>query len=131
MRALWIRVTGGSGLLGRFGTQAVMGVANVRVLDLKPPVQDVSFHKADIRDPAAVAEAMAGVDTVIHLAAYDDGDALAEGDYITTNLVGAGPCSRRRRMPGCAGWWWHPARRLWALARTCHRITYRSMSGIG
>ncbi len=84
-----ILITGGSGLLGRFVTQGAMALSDVRVLDLIPPVQDVPFYEADIRDAAAVRAAMEGIDTVIHLAAYDDGNAPAERDYMTTNLVGA------------------------------------------
>lgn len=85
-----VLVTGGSGLLGRFVVEALLGRAEVTVLDLKPPVQDgVPYQAVDIRDLAAVRSAVAGHDRVIHLAGYDDGYAPTEDAYITTNLAGA------------------------------------------
>jgi len=84
-----VLVTGGSGLLGRFVVAAFEGRCNVSVLDLKPPVQDVHFHQADITDLQAVRAAMRGMDAVVHLAGYDDGDAPEETDYVRVNLSGA------------------------------------------
>lgn len=86
-----VLVTGGSGLLGRFVVDQLRARSvAVTVLDLGPPLQaGIPFVEADIRDAGAVRAAMAGHDRVIHLAGYDDGDAPDEGDYMTTNLVGA------------------------------------------
>lgn len=89
MRSGKVLVTGGSGLLGRFVVQTLIGRAEVSVLDLKAPVQDVPFHLADIADRSAVHAAMVGVDAVVHLAGFDDGDARDEDDYLTVNLQGA------------------------------------------
>lgn len=89
MRYGKVLVTGGSGLLGRFVVQALIGRAEVSVLDLKEPVQDVPFHLADITEPGAVRAAMVGVDAVVHLAGFDDGDAPDEDGYLTVNLQGA------------------------------------------
>jgi nucleoside-diphosphate-sugar epimerase len=89
MRHEKVLVTGGSGLLGRFVVQALIGRTDVVVLDLKKPVQDVLYHLADITEIDAVRDAMAGVDAVVHLAGFDDGDAPDEDGYIAVNLNGA------------------------------------------
>jgi len=63
-------VTGGSGYFGSLLTRRLLTRGHeVRVLDLhdasdRPP--DVEFVPGDIRDPAAVAQAVEGVDTVFH-----------------------------------------------------------------
>ena len=69
MRAL---VTGGSGYFGSLLARQLLARGDaVRILDLNPPddpeLDDhVEFVQADIRDLAAVATAMHGVDTVFH-----------------------------------------------------------------
>ena len=89
MRHEKVLVTGGSGLLGRFVVQALIGRTDVVVLDLKKPVQDVPYHLANITEIDPVRAAMVGVDAVVHLAGFDDGDAPDEDDYIAVNLKGA------------------------------------------
>lgn len=86
-----VLVTGGSGLLGRFVVDQLQARSvALTVLDLARPARPgIPFIEADIRDAGAVGTAMAGHDRVIHLAGYDDGNAPDEGDYLTTNLVGA------------------------------------------
>jgi nucleoside-diphosphate-sugar epimerase len=70
-----VLITGGSGFLGINMVRYLFdkGVTDVRVLDLADfdyPEQDrVEVIKGDIRDPAAVARAMEGVNWVIHTAA--------------------------------------------------------------
>jgi nucleoside-diphosphate-sugar epimerase len=66
-------VTGSSGLLGGCLTSRLRerGVP-MRLLDMAPPVDPVpgaEFRQADMRDPAAVADACQGVEVVYHLAA--------------------------------------------------------------
>lgn len=89
MRYEKVLVTGGSGLLGRFVVRALIGKTEVSVLDLKAPVQDVPFHRADITEFDAVRTVMENIDAVVHLAGYDDGDAPDESDYVRVNLNGA------------------------------------------
>lgn len=77
-----VLITGGAGFIGRYVAQALLHRGhNVRVLDsLIPQVHggrtrpegfatDVDFIAGDVRDEAAVARALKGVDHVVHLAA--------------------------------------------------------------
>ena len=64
-----IVVTGGSGRLGRYVLDCLTGRAAVSVVDLRPPDRDVPFRHADIEDHAAMVQAFAGAEAVIHLAA--------------------------------------------------------------
>lgn len=76
-----VLITGGAGFIGRHLAGALLGEGKrVRVLDclleqvhgpadrvaLDPAVE---FHRGDVRDRAAVARALEGVDSVVHLAA--------------------------------------------------------------
>ena len=70
-----VLITGGNGLLGRHAVAALEERGdNVRVLAL--PAEDASaleergvpIHRGDIRRPETLAEAMTGVDAVLHLA---------------------------------------------------------------
>jgi len=82
-------VTGGSGFLGRFVVDALIGGCAVSVLDIAPPRQEVAYFETDILDLEGVRAAMAGQDAVIHLAGIDDGNAAHDGDYFATNVQGA------------------------------------------
>jgi dTDP-L-rhamnose 4-epimerase len=76
-----ILVTGGAGFIGRATSQELLRRGHrVRVLDslieqvhgapgASPLDSDVEFIRADVRDGGKVAEALRGVDSVIHLAA--------------------------------------------------------------
>lgn len=81
-----VLVSGGAGFIGSHTVDLLLqrGYA-VRILDdLAPPVHadgqipdyvplnDVEFLRGDVRDKAAWAQALQGVDAVIHLAAYQD-----------------------------------------------------------
>lgn len=62
-------VTGGCGFLGRYLVDALVERGDrVTVLDhrIDPWRQDVRYLRGDVCDPATVAEACAGVDTVFH-----------------------------------------------------------------
>ena len=73
-----ILVTGGSGFIGAGLVKALVKAGHaVRVLDdnsrgalrrLQDVADDIEFMQGDIRDPAAVARAVHGVDEVHHLA---------------------------------------------------------------
>ncbi|MHA1153863.1 MAG: NAD-dependent epimerase/dehydratase family protein [Alphaproteobacteria bacterium] len=89
MRFERVVVTGGSGLLGRFVVDALMGDCAVSVLDIAPPRQDVPYFEADILDLDAVRAALAGQEAAIHLAGIDDGNASHDRDYFETNVQGA------------------------------------------
>lgn len=104
-----VLVTGGAGFIGsNFVRNAVGGEypalagAEVVVLDLLTyagtltnlaPVLDdprLRFVRGDVRDPAVVAGAMAGVDAVVHFAAESHVDRSIAGaaDFVSTNVVG-------------------------------------------
>ena len=80
-----VLVTGGAGFIGSHTVDLLLARGHtVRVLDaLLPPVHhaaqvppyvpaDVELHVGDVRDRAAWERALAGVDAVFHLAAYQD-----------------------------------------------------------
>jgi dTDP-L-rhamnose 4-epimerase len=79
-----ILITGGAGFIGSHTAEALLARGyDVRLLDsLEPPVHvggwpeylpaEFERMRGDVRDPEAVAKALAGVDVVYHLAAYQD-----------------------------------------------------------
>lgn len=97
-----ILITGGAGFIGSFLTDHFLARGDeVRVLDsLDPQVHpsgrpawchhDVELVAADVRDKAAVARALAGVDVVVHCAAaVGVGQALYRvRHYVDTNVTG-------------------------------------------
>lgn len=99
-----VLVTGGAGFIGSHLADALLARGRrVRVLDaLSPQVhgpeprlpaylsREVEVHVGDVRDPAAVRKALAGVDAVVHLAAeVGVGQSMyALERYVGTNDVG-------------------------------------------
>jgi dTDP-L-rhamnose 4-epimerase len=100
-----ILITGGAGFIGSHLARRLLQEGHeVRALDrLDPQVhpererpayldEEVELIKGDVRDPAAVAEAVDGVDAVVHLAArVGVGQSMYEiADYCSVNTVGTG-----------------------------------------
>lgn len=100
-----ILITGGAGFIGSHLARHLLREGHeVRALDrLDPQVHPererptylddgVELIKGDVRDPAAVAEALDGVDAVVHLAArVGVGQSMYEiADYCSVNTVGTG-----------------------------------------
>ena len=102
-----VLVTGGAGFIGSHYVRSLCGGeypafadAEVVVLDLltyagtltnlEPVDGRYRFVHGDIRDPAAVSAALAGVDTVVHFAAESHVDRSITGaaDFVSTNVVG-------------------------------------------
>jgi dTDP-L-rhamnose 4-epimerase len=79
-----VLITGGAGFIGSHTAEALLARGHhVRVLDsLEPPVHidqwppylpaDCERMRGDVRDREALAKALAGIDVVYHLAAYQD-----------------------------------------------------------
>lgn len=67
-----ILLTGGSGDVGTLLTQRLLARGdNVSVIDLAPPrIAGVTFIEGSIVDRATVAQALAGIDVVVHIAAW-------------------------------------------------------------
>jgi dTDP-L-rhamnose 4-epimerase len=95
-------ITGGAGFIGRHLVRE-LGAAGHRVRVLDSLVEQVhgpnptlplpasaDFHQGDVRDPAAVAAALAGIDGVFHLAAeVGVGQSMYEvGRYVGANDLG-------------------------------------------
>jgi dTDP-L-rhamnose 4-epimerase len=98
-----VLITGGAGFIGRFVAEELLSRGcHVRALDAlipqvhgqidRPPLlhDDVELVRADIRDGAAVARALQGCDSVIHLAAeVGVGQSMYEVErYTSANDVG-------------------------------------------
>ncbi|HEX8418784.1 MAG TPA: SDR family NAD(P)-dependent oxidoreductase, partial [Sphingomonas sp.] len=98
-----ILITGGAGFIGRFVTEELLSRGNkVRVLDSlieqvhgdvdgsKMLNREAELIRGDVRDKTAVSAALAGVDSVIHLAAeVGVGQSMYEVErYTSTNDVG-------------------------------------------
>lgn len=67
-------ITGGSGRIGQYVVARLQQAWHVRIIDLEPPADplpNVTFARADITQPEALNQAIAGVDALVHLAAVD------------------------------------------------------------
>ena len=69
-------VIGGSGYLGKAVSERLLQLGvQIRILDLYPPTFDIqaaSFLTCDVREPLRLAEALSGVQSVIHVAGVID-----------------------------------------------------------
>src|SRR5690349_21999579 len=86
-------VTGGAGYIGTNLCTALRADGHdVRVVDLRPPVtaraRGATWVRADVRDPAAMRDAVAGADIVYHLAAVISIVGPLGGLVESTNVTG-------------------------------------------
>src|SRR5687768_10020332 len=81
-----VLVTGMSGLIGCVMRRTLEGRYDLVALNRRA-VPGVACHQADISDPAAIRPAFAGVDVVLHLAAFAVAEAPWE-DVLRYNLTG-------------------------------------------
>jgi UDP-glucose 4-epimerase len=82
-------VTGGSGFIGSHLVEKLLGAGHeVAVLDLREPLADVEWIKADVRDD--LGEAFKGFDFVYHLAAISNARKSSENPSIAhaVNVLG-------------------------------------------
>lgn len=88
-----VLVTGGSGFIGRYFHQALIAAGHkVTILDLSPPTWDASPSRivvGDVRDPAAVRQALAGCDAILNLAAAHHDFGIARETFFSVNEGGA------------------------------------------
>lgn len=86
-----VLVTGAAGLLGRYVTAAIADCARVSGLDIASPPDAhglAAFHTAGIENAAAVRDAVAGQNAVIHVAARPNIWSGRGDEIIHTNVTG-------------------------------------------
>lgn len=91
MPAKHILLTGISGVIGRYvSRELIQRGHHLRGFDIRPPhetLPDLDMQIGDLADRPAVDKAVAGVDSIIHLAAFPD-----EADFMTVlvpaNVIG-------------------------------------------
>jgi uncharacterized protein YbjT (DUF2867 family) len=102
-----VTLFGGGGFLGRYAAQALFRTgARVRVAQRDPrrafflnplaAVGQVQFVRADIRDPAAVGEAVKGSDSVVNLVG------ILKGDFEGIHVAGAANVAEAAAASGAA-----------------------------
>ncbi len=88
-----VLVTGGSGFLGRYFHRALLDAGHsLTILDLVAPTWDPEAARVvlgDVRDPAAVREALRGAQAILHLAAAHHDFGIATDTYFSVNEEGA------------------------------------------
>lgn len=88
-----VLVTGAAGLLGRFVVRELLARGyKVRGLDRRAGEADIEWHVGDVTAPDVVARAMAGVDSVLHIAAVPniwsgDGQTIMRVNVLGTYTV--------------------------------------------
>jgi nucleoside-diphosphate-sugar epimerase len=83
-----IAITGGLGRLGQYVVQALAEHAP-RVLDIGAPADPpANYHRADLRDLAALVAALQGIDVVVHLGAIDRSFATDDAATMQVNAMG-------------------------------------------
>src|SRR5258708_21917763 len=90
-----IAVTGAAGFLGRQVALTLTRAGHqVRALDIRPPLAgnapaETRFPivEADLTDPAAARDGIAGVDAVVHAAGVPRPDGRPPHDIFTTNVT--------------------------------------------
>lgn len=98
-------ITGGSGFIGQYVVERLLAAGDeVTTLDLVPPpdgaARPTRHVRGDVRDPAAVRDALAGADRVLHLAAAHHDFGIDERTYFDVNEGAAGVLCREAERAG-------------------------------
>ncbi len=93
-----VLVTGMSGLIGTALRARLEGRYALRALN-RSRIEGVPCHQADIADLDAIAPAFAGVDVVVHLAAYAHGEGTW-GEVLASNITGTYNVFEAARLAG-------------------------------
>jgi nucleoside-diphosphate-sugar epimerase len=83
-----VLVTGSGGLMGRYVVEELQNHCLVRGLDLLPSAPGIEHTLGNVEDYASVAEACAGCDAVIHIAARPNIWSGSGSQIIHTNVTG-------------------------------------------
>lgn len=104
MRDMQIAVIGGSGFIGsRLVSQLLAAGHRVRIFDIeRSPGHPALFTHCDVRDAAAVTQALADCDCVVNLAAEHRDDVKPVSQYDEVNVGGAENVVRAAEANGVA-----------------------------
>jgi nucleoside-diphosphate-sugar epimerase len=83
-----VAVTGGSGRLGGYVLERLVGHCEAKVIDLRPPERDVAYEEVSVTDHAALVSAFRGQEAVVHLAAIPNPRVTTQEDTFVTNVHG-------------------------------------------
>lgn len=103
-----VLVTGAAGLLGRYVVDALTPHCAVTGFDIRRGEHDIAWHVGSITDRAAVAQAVAGQDAILHIAAManiwaGDGEAIMHVNAMGTwQVLDAAEAAGVRRVVLCS-----------------------------
>jgi nucleoside-diphosphate-sugar epimerase len=95
-----IAITGGLGRLGQYVVRA-LATHTPRVLDIGAPADPPpNYHRADLRDLAALLAALQAIDVVVHLGAIDRSFATNDAATMQVNTLGTWNLFEAARLAG-------------------------------
>ena len=86
-----ILITGGSGFIGRYAYERLLGRHDLTIYDLVKPTWSIApatLVQGDIRDAALMRSSLRGHDAVLHLAAAHHDFGIADDTYYAVNAGG-------------------------------------------
>ena len=95
-----VLITGAAGIVGRTVTAALSATHTIRAFDRVPMPEISAAQIGDLADRAAVARAVAGADTIIHLAGCPNMDADFLRELMKPNVEGLWHMLEAARLAG-------------------------------